>query len=222
MINTFLKKLADSETDGSLANRFRKKRFVLFERLCSALPQPVKILDVGGTINYWEKMNFVERDGVVITVLNLQKEKVKYGNIRTVIGDARDLSKFSDKEFDIAFSNSVIEHVGPFEDQRKMANEMIRVGKHIYLQTPNYYFPLEPHFLFPFFQMLPVTARIKLVMNLRMGWSNKKIEDVEDARSAATSIRLLRKKELRELFPHAEVTNEKFFGLTKSFVLISL
>jgi hypothetical protein len=60
------------------------------------------------------------------------------------------MPQYRDKEFDIAFSNSVIEHVGNDLRIRQMADEVRRVGRN-YLQTPNYYFPLEPHFFFPFF-----------------------------------------------------------------------
>ena len=59
---------------------------------------------------------------------------------------------FKDKSFDAVFSNSVIEHVGTFEDQKMMANEVIRVTNFYFIQTPNLYFPIEPHFLVPFFQ----------------------------------------------------------------------
>lgn len=83
----------------------------------------------------------------------------EYDNISSVSGDATDLREYEDKSFNLVFSNSVIEHVGDFTAQRKMAKEMMRVGKHCYLQTPNRYFPLEPHFLFPCFQFLPIRLR---------------------------------------------------------------
>src|SRR4030042_4017510 len=186
MTDSFVKKLANSEIENSLANKLRLRRFRFFEELCNTLQKPIKILDVGGTIDYWEKMRFINREGVFITILNLQKEDVNYKNFSSVTGDARNLSEFKDKEFDVVFSNSVIEHVGSFEDQRKMAREIQRVGRYFYVQTPNYYFPLEPHFFFPFFQMLPVKIRIFLLMNLRLGWSGRKYSDREEALKAAT------------------------------------
>lgn len=48
--------------------------------------------------------------------------------------------QFKEKEFDLVFSNSVIEHVGGFQDQMKAANEIRRVGKNYFIQTPNKYF----------------------------------------------------------------------------------
>lgn len=57
------------------------------------------------------------------------------------------MKQFQDNEFDAVFSNSVIEHVGDYEAQRQMANEIMRVGKRYFVQTPNFYFPIEPHIL---------------------------------------------------------------------------
>jgi len=55
---------------------------------------------------------------------------------------------YSDNEFDICFSNSVIELVGSFEDQRKFANEIRRVGRKLWVQTPARSFFFEPHYLY--------------------------------------------------------------------------
>ena len=73
-------------------------------------------------------------------------------------------------EFDIVFSNSVIEHLGDIEGQRRMAKEIRRVGKYYYLQTPNRNFPVEPHFQFPFFQFLPKWLRTAIVRRWSIGW----------------------------------------------------
>ncbi|MBC8844888.1 class I SAM-dependent methyltransferase, partial [Escherichia coli] len=75
---------------------------------------------------------------------------------------ATDLSEIDDQQFDIVFSNSVIEHLYTWENQEKMAKEVLRVGKYHFIQTPNYWFPIEPHWVFPFFQFLPKSIRIRL------------------------------------------------------------
>ncbi|WP_255695553.1 methyltransferase domain-containing protein [Rhodohalobacter sp. 614A] len=54
-----------------------------------------------------------------------------------VQGDALDMHMFEDKSFDVVFSNSVIEHVGSFENQRRFADEVRRVGKAYWVQTPD-------------------------------------------------------------------------------------
>jgi len=116
------------------------------------------------------------------------------------------------------FSNSVIEHVGGYEDQKQMAREVQRIGKRYFLQTPNFYFPFEPHFLFPFFQFFPLWLKVFLLRHFSLGWRDK-IPDKGEAIKTANSVRLLKKEELKELFPGAVIHDEKFGGLTISFIV---
>ncbi len=213
-----LRKLADPRSTSSLATITRKKNFALFISLISPLSRPLKILDIGGTKEYWEKMNFAREEDIEITLLNLSKIEVNNPNFKSIAGDARNLSRFKDKEFDIIFSHSVIEHVGGFEDQGRMAEEIKRVGKRYFIQTPNFYFPMEPHFLFPMFQFLPLWLKVCLISHFDLGWYARSPER-EKAIEIAKSIRLLCEKELRKLFPGAIIHKEKLSGLTKSFVV---
>jgi hypothetical protein len=120
--------------------------------------------------------------------------------------------------FDVVFSNSVIEHLGPrFADQKRMADEIRRVGKRYFVQTPNRYFPLEPHFLTPGFQFYPLDLRVWLVSNFNVGWY-KRIPDKAKARREVESISLLSRDGVRRLFPGGRIYAEKIAGLTKSFV----
>jgi hypothetical protein len=135
------------------------------------------------------------------------------------VGDARDLGRFGDREFDIVFSNSTIEHLGRYDDQKMMASEVVRVGKRYFIQTPNLFFPIEPHFLFPFFQFLPMRLRLFLATNLKLGWY-KKFADRGEAKKKIESISLLRKKELGNLFAGSTIKREKILFLTKSFMVI--
>jgi ubiquinone/menaquinone biosynthesis C-methylase UbiE len=88
---------------------------------------------------------------VDITLLNPELSESAPSNFTAFVGDGRSMPQFEDHQFDIVFSNSTIEHVGSIDDQRAMAREIVRVGRKYYVQTPNRYFPIEPHFVFPFF-----------------------------------------------------------------------
>jgi len=186
--------------------------------LIDILPKPIKILDVGGSHAYWQSMDFQDNADIHITLLNLQVESVVYANMSSVAGDATDLREFKDRSFDIVFSNSVIEHVGDFENQQLMAKEVIRIGKRYFVQTPNYWFPIEPHFLLPGFQWFPVFLRIWLIRHYDLGWY-KRIEDPHQAYELLMHNRLLKKKEFQSLFPKAKLYEEKFLQLTKSFIV---
>src|SRR5215218_6841567 len=165
-----LRTLANGSDSGSFSNRMRTRRFELFERLVAPMPRPLRILDIGGTNEFWEQRGWAERDDVEIVTANLEAEEQLHENIHPVVADATDLSRYDDGSFDITFSNSVIEHLFTYEAQAAMAREVQRVGRAYWVQTPNYWFPVEPHFLVPGWQWLPEPARIALIRKRRLGW----------------------------------------------------
>ncbi len=210
------KLVADNRDPNSLATKLRRRRTAFFERLLAPLEKPIRILDVGGTELYWKMIGFVGNDEIFILLLNLETTRTSLPNCTSISGDARHLD-FENNSFDIVFSNSVIEHVGNYEDQVRMAKEVRRVGRHFFVQTPNKYFPVEPHFLFPFFQFLPFELRVWLLRNFRLGWFPK-TPNKTSARQIVESIRLLDRREFSELFPGAKIYEEKILGMTKSFI----
>ncbi|HXV96936.1 MAG TPA: class I SAM-dependent methyltransferase, partial [Anaerolineae bacterium] len=165
-----ISKIVDNSDQTSYAAKLRRKRFSLFLELLADVPKPVKILDIGGTQRFWEVMGFINQPDVHITLLNLDRQEVNYDNFSTVIGDATNLVGIKDQEFDAVFSNSVIEHVGDYQQQKQMAQEVQRVGRRYFVQTPNYFFPIEPHFLFLGFQWLPLSTRTWLLQHFNLGW----------------------------------------------------
>jgi ubiquinone/menaquinone biosynthesis C-methylase UbiE len=206
--------IANNQNRNSLAAELRNKRAAFFKSLLVPLKKPIRILDVGGAEIYWKMVDLEE--GMLITLLNLEAPYVSLPNCVSIKGDARKLD-FESNAFDVVFSNSTIEHVGDYEDQKQMAEEVTRVGKRYFIQTPNKYFPIEPHFLFPFFQFLPFVLRVWLLQNFKLGWFPKTPNRV-DAEKSIASIRLLGKREFAQLFPNAKIYEEKVLGLTKSFI----
>ena len=197
-MRTFFKNIFGVSTEQeSLGNKFRQKRMQFFKTSLKGLNRPLRILDVGGNEGFWVNAGFHTESDIQITILNLTKAKVQYPNFESVIGDATELSQYEDKVFDIAFSNSVIEHLYNKENQIKMANEIIRVGKYHFVQTPNKYFFMEPHYLLPFFQFLPKKLRYfiltKTKLSRNMKWNEKA------AKQYLEEIRLISNKEYKEL-----------------------
>lgn len=201
----------------SLNHTLRARRFAFFKMLLEGLQlqRPVEILDIGGTQSYWERMMFTESNDYNITLLNLEEKPVKYKNFKSVRGNACDLSEYRDQEFDIVFSNSVIEHLFTKDNQFKMAAEVRRVGRNYYIQTPNYYFPVEPHWLFPGYQFLPFDLRVFLTKNFNLG-HYRKAPNREKAVERVREVNLLTEGEMKQLFPEAKVKREYFMGLVKS------
>ena len=211
----FFSKITDHRRPDSLASRLRQKRWEFFRNLVSTQGRPLQILDVGGTQTIWERIGFADQRDIHITLLNVVPVPVDHGNIECQLGDACNMPQFRDKQFDIVFSNSVIEHVGGEREMRLMAGEVRRVGKKYYIQTPNRYFPVEPHFVFPLFQFLPIGVRASLLNNFPLGWYPR-IPDRKHAEAAVRAINLLSKSEVRSLFPDAVTCYERLFGMAKS------
>lgn len=203
--------------DDSFSVRMRKKRFKLFLDLTKSDPKPMKILDVGGVQFFWESVGYTGPDQVKITLINFELQKVNLPNFNETVGDARDLSQFRDKEFDIAFSNSLIEHVGDFNDQKKAGRELMRVGKRYYVQTPYFYFPMEQHILVPFFQFMPQFLQVFILMHFKLIYQGT-VKDRETALRLINTTRLLSIRELKKIFPGCTIYKEKIFGITKSII----
>lgn len=203
--------------------KLRKKRAALFFNKIKGNSEHLKILDLGGTINYWEDIGFLNNSiglNFEITLLNLDKVNVKHQNFKSIKGDATNLSNFKDNQFDIVFSNSLIEHLCTYKNMKLMASETMRVGKKFFVQTPNRYFPIEPHYFFPFFQFMPYNMKKFLMTKTKLIESKK--HDENSVKRAHYVIRLLSKKELKSLFPSGKIFSEKLFGLNKSFMITNL
>jgi hypothetical protein len=209
--------IADVNNSRAFINRLRRRRFVRFQSLLAVVPRPVRILDVGGEPGFWRMMGLDALGQVDITLINVRQWEDVGPPFRGVWGDARDMRQFGDKEFDVAFSNSVIEHVGSREDQARMAAEVRRVGRRYFVQTPNRNFPLEPHFFLPGFQFLPLGVRAWLVQRFALGWYPR-LPDSAQARREVEQIRLLSKREVQALFPDANVRPERVAGMTVSWI----
>jgi Methyltransferase domain len=216
-----LRRFADDGTNGSFAHSHRARRFQAFARLIddlsNQLGRPVRILDIGGTNAFWEQRGWAGRTSVELVLVNLEREPRLHANIDARIGDATDLSEFPDRAFDVIFSNSVIEHLETSDRQAAMAAEVRRLAPRYWVQTPNFWFPVEPHFLTPGWHWLPMKLRIALLRRRRWGWRGP-CPDPEEAKAVVSEIRLLRRYELRKLFPDAVLNEERIGPLVKSFV----
>jgi SAM-dependent methyltransferase len=122
---------------------------------------------------------------------------------RFVCADASERLPFDDNEFDLAYANSVIEHIPP-DRRERFAREVRRVARGWYVQTPAIGFPIEPHSLLVGAHWLPMSLR-------RRYWRLGAGSDVDE-------IRLLRRRELEALFGPA--VRERFGPLTKSWICL--
>ena len=163
-------------------------------------------------------MGLVGQPDIQVTILNLEQDECHHENVHCVVGDAQDMRQFHDSCFDIVYSNSVIEHLGSMDQMVRMASEVRRVGRRYFVQTPYRYFPIEPHFVFPMFQFLPLSIRILLVQHFSLGWMAKQ-PDRKRAAEEVGSINLLSRRQLQSLFPEGRIMEERLLGLIKSLII---
>lgn len=209
----------------SLEFGFRARRFAQVRSMIeSVLAEKghCEILDLGGTEKYWligEDFIQANRSRLRFTVINNEEQQpVDRPDLFEIhLGSATDPRLLDGRRFDLVHSNSVIEHVGGWRDMEMFAANARRLAPRYYIQTPNYWFPYEPHFRFPGFQYLPESVRIELIMRFSLGFFRR----IEDRREAAEIIhhhRLVSARQMRLLFPDGSVGFEKVAGLNKSII----
>src|SRR5688572_23216116 len=204
-----LAKLTNYDDSRSVGARFRARRIgPLLDMMDAAFKDHgfVSIVDVGGTEAYWNIVpkRILDERNVRITVVNLPGTFTSpdHGHFNFVAGDGCNLAFLGDRSFHIAHSNSVVEHVGDWNRMVKFANEMTRLAARTFVQTPNFWFPLEPHCMTPFFHWLPKPARVWLVSHFRLGhW--QKAASIDEAVQTVESARLLSRTMFHELFKDA-------------------
>lgn len=193
---------------GPFERRMRARRMQAFlER--TALEPSARILDLGGLPWLWDTVETVHE----ITFLNLSGTKrfkePTHHDARFVEGDACHVDQFEDGHFDMVFSNSVIEHVGPKPRMEDFAREVRRLGRSYWVQTPAKCFPIEAHTGMPFWWFYPQWLRDFFIDRFEQklpGWTEM-----------VKGTRFLTRKQLSDLFPEAEIYTERFMGIPKSY-----
>src|SRR5215218_10588539 len=109
----------------------------------------------GSSDNFFEALYPWPERITAVGHTGLDRFAAAFPQVRVVRADGRELP-FGDDEFDLGFSNAVVEHVGGGRDgQRRFVEELCRVARRVFLTTPNRWFPVDPHTLLPFAHWLP-------------------------------------------------------------------
>jgi len=112
---------------------------------------------------------------------------------------------FEDVQFDVAYSNAVIEHVGGRERQLLFVSEMLRVAHAVWLTTPSRGFPIDSHTLIPLAHWLPRWARDAIYTRFGKSWA------------AGDYLNLLYRRDIEQLLLESGATRYRI--ITNRFVL---
>ncbi|WP_416357726.1 methyltransferase domain-containing protein [Aureimonas phyllosphaerae] len=210
----------------SLEFRFRARRFAQVASLIEAAlatRREIEILDLGGTETYWNigaELLARHAGRITITLVNNEAAPEPQGAMfRNHFGNACDPTLFNGRQFDLVHSNSVIEHVGDWDAMVAFSRTVHRLGSRHFIQTPNYWFPLEPHFRVVGFQYLPIALRAALTRHFNLGFFPR-ARSAAEAWSNVRDIRLLDARMMRTLFPGSRIEMERVAGLNKSIMAI--
>ena len=208
----------------SLPYKFRKNRSKYIKEIIDQIlseKEECNILDIGGTEQYWNILiEYMSDKNISIDISNISgNEAENKSRFRFIAGDARNMSEFADNSYDFVHSNSVIEHVGDWSAMKQMAANVKRLARRYYVQTPNFWFPYEPHFRSPFYHWLPEQLRFRLLMHMTLGFRGKQ-DTIDGAMEQVQSVQLLDRRQFSALFDDAEIINEKFLLFTKSLIAI--
>ena len=202
----------DGSRSLSAALRRRRARAML-----EAFPDlaEMRVVDVGGRPATWEAAEVRPSSVVCVNIEDAPPDRG--GWLRCVAGDVCDLGFVESLgSFDLVYSNSTIEHVGGHARRVVFAEAVRKLAPRYWVQTPNRYFPVEPHAVFPAFQFLPVSARRAIAQR----WPLSPLGTDGDLLDEILSIELLSATELRWYFPEARIWKERVAGMTKSLVAV--
>jgi len=206
----------------------RIKRWELFARTFPSLTE-MRILDLGGEAEAWLKSPLRPRH---VVLLNLPDEvEADAARLRAVgdpswleprVGDAcaaRD-SLGNGEDFDLVYSNSVIEHVGGRDRRVAFADSARAIAEHHWIQTPYRYFPIEPHMYGPGFQFLPIRLRAAVIRDWPIGNLRRPGTPLTERIAAVTDIEMLDRTEFQWYFPDSRIEREQALGMTKSLIAV--
>lgn len=214
--------------EANYSMRCRTKRAKLFAECIKLKPDDV-VLDLGGGAgDHFHSIYPHHKRVVVADILSddLKRARENYGYRTIQLTDDMWSLPFNDQEFDVVFCSSVIEHVtGPkkriewisnFEKAGRLhqwmfADEIRRIAKRYYVQTPYRYFIIESHTSLPgVIVLLPRAGLVRLLRFTNTFWPKR----------TAPDFRLLTITEFTKMFPDADIKLERSFGFVKSLMAI--
>lgn len=205
------------EAPDSVGAHARARRW---QRLIDWFPDftDMRVVDLGGRVDTWLQAPFRPYG---LHVINPEEDRRSDAPdwIEVTACDACALpGNISNRRYDLVFSNAVLEHVGGHERRRRFADSVHTLADRHWVQTPYRYFPLEPHWLFPGMQFLPLAARYQVAW--RWPLAHQPARNRDRTLRAVLGTELVARTEMRHLFADSEIAAERMCGLVKSLIAI--
>lgn len=199
---------------GSWGARRRERRA---HWLAEAFPDlaEMSVIDLGGRVGAWERVPVRPKHVHVVNLEPLPTDVPAWAEVDHA--DACALpAHLAQRRYDLVFSNSVIEHVGGHERRLRFAESVHLLSAAHWVQTPYRYFPIEPHWIAPGMQFLPVVVRTEVARRWPLAYTPGRTREAAMTRVLWTE--LIDRTQLRFYFPDSTLRAEKIFGLPKSLI----
>jgi hypothetical protein len=180
-----------------------------------SLPE-MRVLDLGGRPAFWRAL---PHRPAAVTTVNLEPAEADELWIEHVVGDACAFPVTGSLRYDLVVSNSLLEHVGGYEQRRRLAEVVHESAPAHWVQTPYRYFPIEPHWLAPGWQFLPPAGRAAVLCHWPFCHGGRPRDRTSALRIVLTT-ELVGHAEMGLLFPSSDIWCERVAGLTKSIVAV--
>jgi hypothetical protein len=177
----------------------------------------MSVIDIGGTVESWHPAPVRPKHVHVVNLVPHAAEAPPWAEV-----DCADVcalpDRIANRRYDAVFSNSVIEHVGGHERRLRFAEAVHNLSDLHWVQTPYRHFPIEPHWIAPGMQYLPLILRTRVAQH----WPLTRIPVMsrESALDAVLWVELLDRTQMRHYFPNSTLRAERIAGLTKSLIAI--
>ncbi|MGW0431123.1 class I SAM-dependent methyltransferase [Micromonospora sp. NPDC003197] len=178
----------------------------------------MSIIDLGGRVETWARATVRPKHVHVVNLEPVPTEVPEWAEVDH--GDACALpAHITNRRYDLVFSNSVLEHVGGHERRLRFAESVHRLADAHWVQTPYRYFPIEPHWIAPGMQFLPV--RVRTTLARRWPLAHTPARSHEGALKQVLWTELVDKTQMRHYFPESRIRVERLAGLPKSLIAIA-
>lgn len=201
----------------SLGARARSRRWKTLVRVFPTIEE-MSVLDLGGTVDYWRRAPIRPRS---VHLVNLETPPAEPPPdwIRVDVADACEPPPgLLESRYDLVYSNSVIEHVGGHDRRMAFADIVRRAAPEHWIQTPYRYFPVEPHWVCPFMQYMPLWMRARV--GLHWPLVHTAHGDLDESIASQLRVELLDITQMRHYFPGSDIVFDRMLGLVKSIVAV--
>lgn len=209
MLHAIRDRLVDAP--GSAGERWRGRRWELLRTTFPAAGS-MRVIDLGGRASAWLRSPVRPAS---VHIVNL--EPVPIDLPEWITAEQGDACAPRRGDYDLVFCNSVIEHVGGHVMRQRLADAVRALAPRHWVQTPYRYFPIEPHWLFPGFQFLPVPAQAAITRHWPLGYPEP---DRPASVQRVMAVELLSRTEMAAYFPGSVILTERAAGLAKSIIAV--